>query len=126
MAWRTACSPPRRSCSATGICSGRSAASMALRCTVEVGTAGRSPRAGRPSPSPGRRLPGRRAPPVPGRSRGLAVAAVLAAGRGHRRLRRQRPAAAPVPALAVVVAPALREPGARITETSGARFGACP
>ena len=62
MAWRTACRPPRKSCSAIGICSGRRVASMALRCTVDVGAAGRSPRAGRPSRSPGRRPPGRRGP----------------------------------------------------------------
>ncbi len=65
MAWRTAGRPPRSNCSATGICSGRSAANIALRCTVEVGATGRSPRAGRPSPSPGRRAPGRRGPLLP-------------------------------------------------------------
>ena len=40
MAWRTACRPPRSSCSATGICSGRSVANIALRCTVDVGAVG--------------------------------------------------------------------------------------
>ena len=123
MAWRTACSPPRSSCSATGICSGRSAASMALRCTVDVGATGRSPRAG-----PALAVAGA-APAGPARS-------APAAWRCHaRRARRARRATAfgvgPAPstrhrvarALAVVVAPPLARPGARMTDTSGARFG---
>ena len=116
MAWRTACRPPRRSCSATGICSGRSAASMALRCTVEVGAAGRSPRPVRVSPSPGLRPPGRRGPfPLRGRSprsrRGVASPSPLA------RRRLSGPSESPSPRRRG------RDPGARITDTSGARFG---
>ena len=122
IACRTAWSPPRSSCSATGICSGRSVANIALRCTVDVGSAGRSPRAG---PS-------------------LAVARPTAAGSP-----RPAPAAWPVRAArsacttvaALSLAPAPRrhlvasrrspsssrrrfeEPGARMTETSGRALG---
>ena len=117
MAWRTAWIPPRRSCSATGICSGRRAASMALRCTVEVAMAGRSPRAGRPSPSPGRRLPGRRGPLPP-------------RGRSPRSSRGPRsPVSAPRrPPRRSRCSPSSSrrrfcDPGARITDTSGARRG---
>ena len=100
MACRTACRPPRKSCSATGICSGRKAASMALRCTVDVGATGRSPRAGRPSPSPGRRAPGRRGPP---RAARRSIAAALVRGAPSPSGPPAIPAAT-VPALAVVVA----------------------
>ena len=101
MACRTACSPPRNSCSAIGICSGRSAASMALRCTVDVGATGRSPRAGRPSLSPGRCPPGRRGPPRPA-WRPVAAALVTATLATGARAAAITPA--PVAPLTVVVA----------------------
>ena len=63
MAWRTAGRPPRSSCSATGICSGRRVANMALRCTVDVGAVGRSPRAGTVAVTGTSRRPCRGAPP---------------------------------------------------------------
>ncbi len=113
MAWRTAWIPPRNSCSATGICSGRSVANMALRCTVEVGTAGRSPRPGRPSASPGRRPPGRRGPLAPPPPRRLSSRAPPSE-RPPRREPRPSPSSS---------RRRLPEPGARITDTSGARLG---
>ena len=138
MAWRTAGSPPRKSCSATGICSGRSAASIALRWTVEVGVTGRSPRAARPSPSPGRRPAGRRGPllppgpprpapgaPPPGPEPGPAPGPPLwRSPRGPPRpgLRADRSSPSPSPSSSRrrVRFP---DPGARMTETSGARRG---
>ena len=136
IAWRTAWSPPRRSCSATGICSGRRPASMALRWTVDVGMVGRSPRDGRPSASPGRRPPGRRGPPPPrGRSLRSPRSARSARSRDGRSLRSPRaprsvrsprsasgPPRRP-PRRSRRSSSRRREPGARTTETSGARFG---
>ena len=141
MAWRTACRPPRRSCSATGICSGRSVANIALRWTVEVGTTGRSPRAGRPSASPGRRPPGRRGPlPPRGRSPRSAIGARRDRVRSPRSARSPRsprssrgprapsgpPRRPPRRSLRSPSSSSRRrfpDPGARITETSGARLG---
>ncbi len=122
MACRTACSPPRSSCSAIGICSGRSAASMALRCTVDVGATGRSPRAGRPSLSPGRCPPGRRGPPAPrgGRSPPRSSLRPSPPGPGPRRLPPRRSRRSPSSSRS---RRRLSEPGARITDTSGARLG---
>ena len=127
MACRTACSPPRSSCSAIGICSGRSAASMALRCTVDVGATGRSPRAGRPSLSPGRRAPGRRGPPPPRGGRSPPRSSPRPSprlspgpGPGPRRLPPRRSRRSPSSSRS---RRRLSEPGARITDTSGARFG---
>ena len=128
MAWRTAWIPPRSNCSATGICSGRSAASMALRCAVDVGAAGRSPRPGRPVAVAGATptgTPGPAATPAP---RPLAAASVAP----------RTPVAAPALAAPTTVVPAhghvarrspsssrrrLPDPGARMTDTSGARLG---
>ena len=98
---------------------------MALRCTVEVGATGRSPRVGR-SPSPGRRLPGRRGPPLPpgvsdrsGRS-GRGAPRRLPLGRSLRSPRSPRSSPSRSRSGRRVRLP---EPGARITETSGARRG---
>ena len=127
MAWRTACRPPRRSCSATGICSGRSAASMALRCTVDVG-ADRALAARRAAVAArrdaGRRADAARRPATAGRSprspprssRPLCLTRTprrgACHGRSRRVARRRRRRAVACPS-----------PGARMTETSGARLG---
>ena len=79
MAWRTAGIPPRRSCSATGICSGLSAARAALRWVVTgSGRRGRSRRGARSSR--GRRSAPAPAPPAPLRS-GRRVGSPLRSGR---------------------------------------------
>ena len=124
IACRTAWRPPRRSCSATGICSGRRAASMALRCTVDVGATGRSPRAGRPSPSPGRRAPGRRGPPAPRGGRSPPRSSRRPSPSGPRRFPppRRSPRSPRSPSSSRSRR-RLLEPGARMTETSGARLG---
>ena len=57
IAWRTAWSPPRRSCSATGICSGRRPASMAVRWTVDDGRVLQAVEASIRPPEPGTRCP---------------------------------------------------------------------
>ena len=118
MAWRTAWRPPRSSCSATGICSGRSAASMALRCDGRRrARRDAHPGTGAPRRQPGRRPPGRRGPR---RRRGARRSSAIRprARRPSSGDRRRRPCARrrrrrrPLP-----------EPGARMTETSGARLG---
>ena len=119
--------------------SARGGAQPAWRCGARSrsGATGRSPRAGRPSPSP--RPPARRAawPATTGtvgaltagralttlvpRSarRGAVASTVLSARRSA-----TPTAAAAVPTVGVVVATRrLPEPGARMTETSGARLG---
>ena len=109
MAWRTAWIPPRSSCSATGICSGRK------RGQHGVAVHGRGGR--------GRALaPGRPASPRRDAGRRDGAARRRRAPAGHRRrpsrrrrrsTGRRRGAAAPLPALAVVVARgASAEPGA--------------
>jgi len=116
-------------------------ANMALRCTVEVGATGRSPRAGRPSPSPGRRVPGRRGPLLPvERSPPLGRPPPLPPGppsdrapsgrdpperspAGPRSLRGPLRSRRSSPSSSSRRRDRLPEPGARITETSGARLG---
>jgi len=116
---------------------------MALRCTVEVGATGRSPRAGLPSPSPGRRLPGRRGPVLPPGPPGPPRPPPAAPppgpeppgpppgppppgpppGRSPRcppRLGRRSSRSSPSSSRRRERLP---DPGARITETSGARLG---
>ena len=123
MACRTAWRPPRSSCSATGICSGRRAASMALRCTVDVGATGRSPRAGRPSPSPGRPAPGRRGPPAPRGGRSPPRSSRRPSPSGPRRPLPRRSPRSPRSPSSSRSRRRLSDPGAKMTDTSGARFG---
>jgi hypothetical protein len=109
---------------------------MALRCTVEVGATGRSPRAGLPSPSPGRRVPGRRGPllppgppgpprppPAPPPGPEPPSPGPPPPGRSPRwppRLGRRSSRSSPPSSRRRERLP---DPGARITDTSGARFG---
>ena len=131
--WRR-CSAPRwpgarlagrRAAAARPRGSVRAAAPPAWRCGARWTSAstGRSPRAGRPSPSPGRRPPGRRGPPPPrgrrsplGLARGAASpsGAVAPAAAAPRRRARRSPSSS---------RRRLPDPGARMTDTSGARFG---
>jgi hypothetical protein len=116
---------------------------MALRCTVDVGATGRSPRAGLPSPSPGRRLPGRRGPVLPPGPPGppRPPPAALPPGPEPPAPPPGPPPPGPPPGRSPRCPPRLGrrssrsspsssrrrerlpDPGARITDTSGARLG---
>ena len=115
MAWRTACRPPRRSCSATGICSGRSA--PAWRCGARWTSARPGARRG-PASRRARRVAGHRAGAA--RSAAGAVTSFAPVALGRRRLApvlagprlaSLRPRRSRRSAIVTVVAPALRRPG---------------
>ncbi len=96
---------------------------MALRCTVDVGATGRSPRAGRPSPSPGRPAPGRRGPPAPRGGRSPPRSSRRPSPSGPRRLLPRRSPRSPRSPSSSRSRRRLFDPGAKMTDTSGARLG---
>jgi len=95
---------------------------------VDVGATGRSPRAARPSPSPGRRAPGRRGPPAPrgGRSPPRSSRGPSPSGPRRLLLLRLPPRRSPRSPRSPSSSRSRRrlfDPGARMTDTSGARLG---